>query len=123
MLAEHSVALQSSWRHSRGLEPRSPLLARAPPCPEQRSATVASGQQRSPSEAPDAGGGGYDLLCGGNGNDTMSCGGGDDSLGGACGNDRLTGGSSADRFSGGSGTDTATDFAATEGDTTDGTIP
>ena len=32
-------------------------------------------------------------------------------------------GRGADRFSGGSGTDTATDFAAAEGDTTDGTIP
>jgi hypothetical protein len=28
-----------------------------------------------------------------------------------------------DRFSGGSGTDAATDSAAAEGDTTDGTIP
>jgi len=69
------------------------------------------------------GAGGYDLLCGGNGNDTLSGGGGDDSLGGAIGNDRLTGGPGADRFSGGIGTDTATDFAAAEGDTTDGTIP
>jgi hypothetical protein len=46
-------ALQSTWRHSRGLEPRSSLPAGAPPCPKQRSATVASGQRRSPSEAPD----------------------------------------------------------------------
>jgi Ca2+-binding RTX toxin-like protein len=43
--------------------------------------------------------------------------------GGAIGNDRLTGGPGADRCSGGSGTDAATDFAAAEGDTTDGTIP
>jgi Ca2+-binding RTX toxin-like protein len=50
----------------------------------------------------------------------VSGGAGDDSLGGG---DRLTGGSGADRFSGGSGTDTATDFIATEGDTSDGTIP
>jgi VCBS repeat-containing protein len=69
------------------------------------------------------GGDGNDLLCGGNGNDTLSGGAGDDSLGGAIGNDRLTGGPGADYFSGGSGTDTATDFAATQGDTTDGTIP
>ena len=117
------VALQSSSRHSRGLEPRSSLPARAPPCPKQRSATVASGQQRSPSEAPDAGGGGNNLLCGGNGDDTLSGGAGGDSLGGASGNDRLTGGAGADRFSGGAGTDTATDFAAAEGDTSDGTIP
>jgi VCBS repeat-containing protein len=69
------------------------------------------------------GGDGNDLLCGGNGNDTLSGGAGDDSLGGAIGNDRLTGGPGADYFSGGAGTDTATDFAATQGDTTDGTIP
>jgi VCBS repeat-containing protein len=69
------------------------------------------------------GGGVYDLLCGGTGNDILSGGGGDDSLGGGNGNDRLTGGPGADRFSGGSGTDTATDFAAAEGDTSDGTIP
>jgi hypothetical protein len=37
----------------RGLEPRSSLPPVPPPCPKQRSATVASGQQRSPSEAPD----------------------------------------------------------------------
>jgi VCBS repeat-containing protein len=69
------------------------------------------------------GGNGNDTLSGGNGNDTLSGGAGDDSLAGAIGNDRLTGGTGADRFSGGAGTDTATDFAATEGDTTDGTIP
>jgi VCBS repeat-containing protein len=66
------------------------------------------------------GGDGNDLLCGDSGGDTVSGGAGDDSLGGG---DRLTGGSGADRFSGGSGTDTATDFIATEGDTSDGTIP
>ena len=49
--------------------------------------------------------------------------GGDDSLGGGSGTDRLTGGPGADRFSGGSGTDTATDYAAAEGDTSDGTVP
>jgi hypothetical protein len=32
-------------------------------------------------------------------------------------------GPGADRFSGGSGTDTTTDVGATEGDTSDGTIP
>jgi VCBS repeat-containing protein len=69
------------------------------------------------------GGNGNDLLCGGTGNDTLSGGRGDDSLGGGSGSDRLTGGPGADRFSGGSGTDTATDFTATEGDTSDGTIP
>jgi VCBS repeat-containing protein len=69
------------------------------------------------------GGDGYDLLCGGAGNDTLFGGAGDDSLVGGNGNDRLTGGSGADRFSGGSGTDAATDFAATQGDTSDGTIP
>jgi VCBS repeat-containing protein len=69
------------------------------------------------------GGDGNDLLCGDSGSDTLSGGAGDDSLGGGSGSDRLTGGSGADRFSGGSGTDTTTDFTATEGDTTDGTIP
>jgi VCBS repeat-containing protein len=69
------------------------------------------------------GGDGNDLLCGDSGGDTLSGGGGDDSLGGGSGSDRLTGGSGADRFSGGSGTDTATDLTATEGDTSDGTIP
>ena len=66
---------------------------------------------------------GNDLLCGDSGTDILSGGGGDDSLGGGSGSDRLTGGSGADRFSGGSGADTATDFTATEGDTSDGTIP
>jgi hypothetical protein len=69
------------------------------------------------------GGGGNDVLCGDSGGDTLSGGTGDDSLGGGSGSDRLTGGPGADRFSGGSGTDTATDFTATEGDTSDGTIP
>jgi VCBS repeat-containing protein len=69
------------------------------------------------------GGDGDDLLCGDSGSDSVSGGPGDDSLGGGSGSDRLTGGSGADRFSGGSGTDTATDFTATEGDTSDGTIP
>jgi VCBS repeat-containing protein len=69
------------------------------------------------------GGDGNDLLCGANGNDTLSGGAGADSLAGGGGNDRLTGGLGADRFSGGSGTDAATDFAAAEGDTRDGTIP
>jgi VCBS repeat-containing protein len=69
------------------------------------------------------GGGGNDLLCGDSGSDTLSGGAGDDSLGGGSGGDGLTGGPGADRFSGGSGNDTATDFTATEGDTSDGTIP
>jgi VCBS repeat-containing protein len=69
------------------------------------------------------GGDGNDLLCGDSGGDTLAGGGGDDSLGGGSGSDKLSGGSGADRFSGGSGTDTATDITATEGDTTDGTIP
>jgi VCBS repeat-containing protein len=69
------------------------------------------------------GGDGYDLLCGDSGGDTLAGGRGDDSLGGGSGTDQLTGGSGADRFSGGSGTDTATDFAAAQGDTSDGTIP
>jgi VCBS repeat-containing protein len=75
---------------------------------------------------------GNDLLCGGSGNDTLSGGGGDDILSGgagddimsgAAGNDVLTGGPGADRFSGGAGNDVATDFTATQGDTSDGTIP
>jgi VCBS repeat-containing protein len=66
---------------------------------------------------------GNDLLCGYSGADILSGGAGDDSLDGDSGSDRLTGGPGADRFSGGSGKDTATDFTATEGDTTDGTIP
>jgi VCBS repeat-containing protein len=70
-----------------------------------------------------SGGGGNDLLCGAGGNDTLSGGDGADSLSGGSGNDRLTGGLGADRFSGGTGNDTATDFAAAEGDTSDGTIP
>jgi VCBS repeat-containing protein len=70
-----------------------------------------------------SGGGGNDLLCGGSGNDTLTGGDGADSLSGGAGNDRLTGGLGADRFSGGSGNDAATDFAASEGDTSDGTIP
>jgi VCBS repeat-containing protein len=69
------------------------------------------------------GGGGNDLLCGDSGGDTLSGGAGDDSLGGGSGTDQLTGGLGADLFSGGSGNDTATDFTATEGDTSDGTIP
>jgi VCBS repeat-containing protein len=69
------------------------------------------------------GGDGNDLLCGDSGGDILSGGPGDDSLGGGSGTDRLTGGSGADRFSGGSGNDTTTDFIATEGDTSDGTIP
>jgi VCBS repeat-containing protein len=68
-------------------------------------------------------GDGNDLLCGDSGGDILSGGGGDDSLGGGSGGDTLSGGSGADRFSGGSGTDTATDFTATQGDTSDGTIP
>jgi Ca2+-binding RTX toxin-like protein len=67
--------------------------------------------------------GGIDLLCGGNGDDVLSGGDGDDTLAGGADNDRLTGGPGADRFSGGAGTDTATDFAAAQGDTSDGTIP
>jgi Ca2+-binding RTX toxin-like protein len=63
------------------------------------------------------------VRVGGNGNDTLAGTAGDDSLGGAIGNDRLTGGVGADRFSGGTGTDTASDFAAAEGDKSDGTIP
>jgi len=69
------------------------------------------------------GGTGTDLIFGQNGNDILSGGAGDDSLFGAAGDDRLTGGPGTDRFSGGIGTDRATDFSATEGDTTDGTIP
>jgi Ca2+-binding RTX toxin-like protein len=42
---------------------------------------------------------------------------------GGAGNDVLTGGPGADRFSGGAGTDRATDFTATQGDISDGTIP
>ena len=70
-----------------------------------------------------SGGGGADSLGGGAGNDRLAGGPGADSLGGGAGNDRLTGGPGGDRFSGGAGTDTTTDFAAAEGDTTDGTIP
>jgi hypothetical protein len=53
VLAEPARRLQLSWRHRRGLEPRSSLPPVPPPCPKQRSAAVTSGQQRSPSEAPD----------------------------------------------------------------------
>jgi VCBS repeat-containing protein len=69
------------------------------------------------------GGDGNDVLCGDSGGDTLSGGLGDDGLGGGSGTDQLTGGSGADRFSGGSGVDTATDYTASEGDTSDGTIP
>jgi VCBS repeat-containing protein len=78
------------------------------------------------------GGGGNDILSGGDGNDTMSGGdgndilsggAGDDGMSGGGGNDRLTGGPGADRFSGGAGNDVAVDFAAAQGDTTDGMIP
>jgi Ca2+-binding RTX toxin-like protein len=74
--------------------------------------------------------GGNDLLCGGNGNDRLNGGDGHDTLQGGQGNDtlsgnegddRLTGGSGIDRFSGGPGADTLTDFARSQGDTTDGT--
>jgi VCBS repeat-containing protein len=67
--------------------------------------------------------GGNDLLCGASGDDILSGGDADDTLAGGAGNDRLTGGPGADRFSGGAGNDAATDFAAAQGDTTDGTIP
>jgi Ca2+-binding RTX toxin-like protein len=104
------VALQSSWRHRRGLEP---LTSGAAP-------NLLFGQNGNDTLT---GGGGNDLLCGGNGDDTLSGGGGDDSLSGAAGNDRLFGGPGADSLSGGAGTDAATDFTTAEGDTTDGTIP
>jgi VCBS repeat-containing protein len=70
-----------------------------------------------------SGGDGNDTLGGGDGNDILSGGAGDDGMSGGAGNDLLTGGSGADRFSGGAGNDVATDFAAAQGDTTDGTIP
>ena len=55
---------------------------------------------------------GNDLLCGGRGNDTLN---------GAAGDDTMGGGLGADRFSGGDGNaDTATDFSASQGDTTVG---
>jgi subtilisin-like proprotein convertase family protein len=60
------------------------------------------------------GSGSNDLLCGGRGNDTLN---------GVAGDDTLGGGLGADRFSGGTGTDTATDFNASQGDTSDNTIP
>jgi Ca2+-binding RTX toxin-like protein len=75
---------------------------------------------------------GNDLLCGGNGDDTLNGGNGNDSLGGGRGNDALngndgddtlTGGQGADQFSGGAGTDTATDFASSQGDAQDGSLP
>ena len=44
-------------------------------------------------------------------------------MSGGAGNDLLTGGPGADRFSGGAGKDMATDFTATQGDTSDRTIP
>jgi uncharacterized delta-60 repeat protein len=78
------------------------------------------------------GGGGDDRLDGGNGDDVLAGGGGADRLDGGSGRDRLlggtgddvlTGGPLADLFSGGSGSDAATDFAPSEGDTQDGTIP
>jgi Ca2+-binding RTX toxin-like protein len=67
-----------------------------------------------------SGGDRNDLLCGDSGGDTLFGDAGDDSLGGGSGSDKLTGGSGADRFSGGSGTDVATDFTASQGDTTEG---
>jgi hypothetical protein len=84
-------------------------------------------------------GGGNDLLCGGNGNDMLNGGADDDTLDGGNGSDllsggdgndvlrggngddTLTGGPGADFFSGGAGNDTNTDFAAAQGDTTNGT--
>ena len=70
-----------------------------------------------------SGGDGNDTLGGGDGNDILSGGAGDDGMIGGAGNDLLTGGPGADRFSGGAGKDVATDFIATQGDTSDGTIP
>jgi VCBS repeat-containing protein len=70
-----------------------------------------------------SGGDGNDTLGGGDGNDILSGGAGDDGMIGGAGNDVLTGGPGADRFSGGAGKDVATDFTATQGDTSDGTIP
>ena len=70
-----------------------------------------------------SGGDGNDTLGGGDGNDILSGGAGDDGMIGGAGNDVLTGGPGADRFSGGAGKDVATDFTATQGDISDGTIP
>src|SRR5215207_3193852 len=68
-----------------------------------------------------SGGDGNDTLGGGDGNDILSGGAGDDGMIGGAGNDLLTGGPGADRFSGGAGKDVATDFIATQGDTSAGT--
>jgi predicted extracellular nuclease len=67
------------------------------------------------------GGDGADVLDGEKGDDILSGGSGGDRLRGGAGGDSLTGGAGADSFSGGSGSDVNTDFAATEGDTSDGT--
>ncbi len=69
------------------------------------------------------GGDGGDTLIGNADNDTLEGGSGPDSLFGGQHNDKLTGGLGADRFSGGTGTDTQTDFNASQGDTSDGTVP
>ena len=95
--------------------------------------TVSDGQASGRVEvAVRVGGGGKDTLSGDSGadlllaqsnNDTLTGGDGNDLLCGDSGSDTLTGGPGNDSLGGGSGTDTATDFTATEGDTSDGTIP
>ncbi|WP_243075511.1 family 43 glycosylhydrolase [Microbacterium sp. SS28] len=66
------------------------------------------------------GGAGSDVVIGAAGDDVLTGGGGDDVLDGGAGADSLTGGAGADAFRGGSGADNLADFAAAEGDTTDG---
>lgn len=70
-----------------------------------------------------SGSSGSDLLFGLGGGDTLRGKGGRDLLCGGAGNDILAGGADADVFSGGAGTDRALDFAAADGDTSDGTLP
>jgi Ca2+-binding RTX toxin-like protein len=69
------------------------------------------------------GGDGNDVIDASNGNDKLYGDAGNDILRGGNGDDTLTGGLGADFFSGGAGFDTAPDFAPSQSDTKDSTIP